>query len=46
MRENLRKARLENNMTQKQVAEYMHTAEIEFKIIHQGAFIVCGGDEK
>lgn len=36
MRENLRNARLDNNMTQKQVAEYLHTAERYYKQIEYG----------
>lgn len=36
MRENLRNARLEKNMTQKQVAEYLHTAERYYKQIEYG----------
>lgn len=36
MRENLRKARIEKNMTQKQVAEYLHTAERYYKQIEYG----------
>lgn len=36
MRENLRTARLEKGMTQKQVAEYLHTAERYYKQIEYG----------
>ncbi|MCM1225185.1 MAG: helix-turn-helix domain-containing protein [Lachnospiraceae bacterium] len=36
MRENLRNARLEKGMTQKQVAEYLHTAERYYKQIEYG----------
>ena len=36
MRENLRKARIDKNMTQKQVAEYLHTAERYYKQIEYG----------
>lgn len=36
MRENLRNARLEKDMTQKQVAEYLHTAERYYKQIEYG----------
>ena len=36
MRENLKKARLDKNMTQKQVAKYLHTAERYYKQIESG----------
>lgn len=36
MRENLRKARIEKGLTQKQVAEYLHTAERYYKQIEYG----------
>lgn len=36
MRENLRNARIEKGMTQKQVAEYLHTAERYYKQIEYG----------
>lgn len=36
MRENLRNARLEKGMTQKQVADYLHTAERYYKQIEYG----------
>lgn len=36
MRENLRKARTDKNMTQKQVAEHLHTAERYYKQIEYG----------
>lgn len=36
MRENLKKARKEKGMTQKQVAEYLHTAERYYKQIEYG----------
>ena len=36
MREKLRKARIEKNMTQKQVAEYLHIAERYYKQIEYG----------
>ncbi len=36
MRENLRNARKEKGMTQKQVAEYLHTAERYYKQIEYG----------
>ena len=36
MRENLRNARIEKGMTQKQVAKYLHTAERYYKQIEYG----------
>lgn len=36
MRENLRKARIDKGMTQKQVAEYLHIVERHYKSIEYG----------
>lgn len=36
MRENLKRARINKKMTQKQVAEYLHTAERYYKQIEYG----------